>query len=392
MTTMNGWPQVAIGELLKPNEQIATLSPTEHYREVTVRLWGRGVVLRREVTGAEISGRRFKVSADQFIMSRIDARNGAMGVVPLELDGAVVTNDFPTFNTDHSRLLPAFLGWLSKTPDFVDACRSVSEGTTNRVRLKEGKFLKVPIPLPPLEEQQRIVSRIDRLAAKVDEARGLVQQTETQTDLLAVIMAHRTDLPVAEKIAAGWKEVHLSEVIKASFDDQPVAGTEQYPNFGIYSYGRGLFPKAPIDGLNTSATRLRRVHAGQFIYSRLFAWEGAFGLVTPEYDGWYVSGEYPTFNCDSEKILPEFLFAYFKAKHAWMTVALGSKGLGSRRQRVQPDQILGHKLLLPPMDIQTKIKRVFARYPDIQDQHSSSSKQIEALLPSILDRAFRGEL
>lgn len=170
------WPMVPLGEVHTRNEQIAAISPKEKYREITVRLWGKGVVLRREVAGAGISGRRFRVSANQFILSRIDARNGAMGIVPAELDGAVVTNDFPTFNANPSRLLPAFLGWLSKTPGFIDACRSASEGTTNRVRLKEDRFLRLTIPLPPLEEQQRIVARIDRLGAMIEEARTLRQR------------------------------------------------------------------------------------------------------------------------------------------------------------------------------------------------------------------------
>jgi type I restriction enzyme S subunit len=178
MTTTNGWPSVPLADVLAKNENVIQLSPTTEYREVTVRLWGNGVVLRRVATGAEIAGnRRFHVSTGQFILSRIDARNGAMGIVPPELDGAVVSNDFPTFNAVRSRLLPEFLGWLSKTRTFVEACRAASEGTTNRVRLQEEKFVRLTIPLPPLAEQRRIVARIDRLAVKIDEAQTLKQRS-----------------------------------------------------------------------------------------------------------------------------------------------------------------------------------------------------------------------
>ncbi len=253
-------------------------------------------------------------------------------------------------------------------------------------------FLAIEIPLPPLEEQRRIVARIDRLAAKIEEAQKLSCQVTNESNLLPVTLAHRTDLSPAEKRLLGWKEIRLGDVMRTNFDDQPVVGTAVYPNFGIYSYGRGLFPKPPIDGLKTSATRLRRVRSGQFIYSRLFAWEGAFGLVTDDYDGWYVSGEYPTFDCDLTQILPEFLFAYFKAPHVWAAIAAGSKGLGNRRQRVQPDQILRHQLLLPPLDMQHKIKSVFAHTPEVQEQRQALAKELDTFLPSILDRAFRGEL
>jgi type I restriction enzyme, S subunit len=82
-------------------------------------------------------GRRFVANAGQFITSRIDARNGAMGLVPKSLDGALVTNDFPLFDLNTERLEPRFLGWLCRAADFIELCRPASEGTANRVRLKE---------------------------------------------------------------------------------------------------------------------------------------------------------------------------------------------------------------------------------------------------------------
>jgi type I restriction enzyme S subunit len=167
----NGWQMVPLEELLSRNEKTVSLLPDQRYQEVTIRLWGKGVVLRGVVNGAGIAAdRRFEVSTGQFIVSRIDARNGAMGIVPPELDNAIVTNDFPSFNVNRDRIIPEFLGWLCRTAGFVDQCRTGSEGTTNRVRLKEDRFLGLTIPLPPLEEQRRIVARIDRLAAMINEA------------------------------------------------------------------------------------------------------------------------------------------------------------------------------------------------------------------------------
>src|SRR5215210_6019611 len=145
----NVFPLVPLGDvLIKSREQIE-IDPHRQYRQVTIRLWGQGVVLRDEVAGAEIAGtKRFVVRPQQFVLSRIDARNGAFGLVPDFLDGAVVSNDFPAFAPSVSRLLPAFLGWMSKTCRFVDLCRAASEGTTNRVRLKENLFMATEIPLP----------------------------------------------------------------------------------------------------------------------------------------------------------------------------------------------------------------------------------------------------
>ena len=68
-----------------------------------------------------------------------------------------------------------------------------------------------------------------------------------------------------------WPRTRLSELVRPADELVPVRDGHSYPNFGIYSFGRGLFGKPPIDGSQTSATALRRVRAGNFIYSRLFA-------------------------------------------------------------------------------------------------------------------------
>ncbi len=134
---------------------------------------------RGQIDGLQLVGqRRFLARQGQFIASRIDARNGALGVVPAELDGAIVTNDFPLFDVDPERLDPEFLGWLSRTDRFVELCRRASEGTTNRVRLKEDRFLALQIALPSVEEQRRIVEFIKAIAGKIEEARRLRREAE----------------------------------------------------------------------------------------------------------------------------------------------------------------------------------------------------------------------
>src|ERR1017187_6107805 len=179
------WPKVKLGEVLRHSEETIELQPDAEYRQITVKLWGKGVVLRGILTGAEIAASRQMVARrGQFILSRIDARNGALGIVPPELDKAIVTNDFPVFNVVEKRLLPAYLGWMCRTASFVEECKRASEGTTNRVRLQGDKFLALEIPLPPLVEQRRVVARIEELAAQIHEARTLRHQAVEEAEAL----------------------------------------------------------------------------------------------------------------------------------------------------------------------------------------------------------------
>ena len=175
---------VPLREFLRKSDNWVELEPDRIYKQVTVRLWGKGLKLRRMVAGSEIAARRqVQVRVGQFLLSRIDARNGAFGLVPPELDGALVSGDFPAFDVDCTQADPRYLEWYSRTNGFVDLCRRASEGSTNRVRLKEDRLLEMEIPLPPPKEQREVVARLDRVAGVAEASR------ETARDLEALILA-----------------------------------------------------------------------------------------------------------------------------------------------------------------------------------------------------------
>ena len=134
------------------------------YKQITVKLYGKGVTLRKSILGSAIKTRpQFIASSGHLIMSRIDARNGAFGLVPLELDGALVTQDFPLFGIDKDIMLPDFLALLLRSQQFIEACKRSSKGTTNRKRLKEGLFLDEKVPVPSIEHQHTIINLLGSL-------------------------------------------------------------------------------------------------------------------------------------------------------------------------------------------------------------------------------------
>ena len=178
------WETIRLGEVLRRSEETIEPLADAEYRQVTVRLWGNGVVERGRARGSELSGRRFVAHHGQFIASRIDARNGAMGLVPASLEGALVTNDFPLFNLKTERISPTYLQWLSRTNWFVELCERASEGTTNRVRLKEDRLLGLEVSIPPLADQNRIVHRVELLATQIEEACTLGKQVADEAEAL----------------------------------------------------------------------------------------------------------------------------------------------------------------------------------------------------------------
>lgn len=388
------WPVVPLEAVAPIVRRPVAAEVDQAYPIIAARSFGRGTFHQPTLEGERVTWQRlFQVRAGDLLVSNIKAWEGAVALVPDADDGMYCSHRYLTCVADVGKVLPAWLGLFFKTPKAVEQLAAASPGSADRNRtLSMDGLRSVKIPLPPLDEQRRIVARIDALADKIAEARKLGEATAADTTGLLVAMAHRNDLSRDAKIRDGWRPVELGEIIDVFSDPHPVRPDLSYPNFGIYSFGRGLFAKAPISGLETSAQRLYRARAGLFIYSRLFAFEGAYGLVDDEFDGFFVSNEYPMFACKVDRVRPEFLAAYFRAPGIWRSIAEGSSGLGDRRQRVQPAQLLRHQLLLPPMEWQQKIADVRRGVTAYAAVHSDTVPQLDALLPAILDRAFKGEL
>lgn len=99
----SAYPLIPLSAVLKRVKNPVVIEDEKLYKRITVRLYGQGVLMRDELYGKEIGTKKqFAAREGQLIISRIDARNGAFGVVAPELDGAVVTNDFWLFDIQNT--------------------------------------------------------------------------------------------------------------------------------------------------------------------------------------------------------------------------------------------------------------------------------------------------
>lgn len=379
------WQKVPLGRTLTKSEEWITLEPDKRYKEVTVRLWGKGVNLRKEVTGAEIaSPRRLVVRKNQFILSRIDARNGAFGLIPDSLDGAIVSNDFPVFNLDRSQIDPNFLNWMSKTTQFVDLCIAASEGSTNRVRLQENRFLSIPIPLPPPKEQRRIVERIEALAAKIEETKRLKKQIQQDSDKLL--------LGTFYKLISGANEEPMREIAPITRRPVKIDTTSSYPEIGIRSFGKGTFHKPNLSGWEIGSKKLYRVQPGDLLFNNVFAWEGAIAVVQPEDAGRVGSHRFIACVPTKEVVTANFLRFYFLTEEGLEKIGLASPGGAGRNRTLGLEKLEAIAVPVPPFEKQLWFDKLQLTVEKIRERLSQTYLELDVLLPSILDKAFKGEL
>ena len=431
------WPKVKLGDMLRRSEETIELQPDTEYRQITVKLWGKGVVLRGILTGAEIaSSRQLVARRGQFILSRIDARNGALGIVPPELDEAIVTNDFPVFDVVENRLLPKYLGWMCRTASFVEECKRASEGTTNRVRLQEDKFLEREIPLPPLAEQRRVVARIEELAAQIHEARTLRYQAAEEAEALRVSALarslssgdgkHSVTLPNANQkvrrgverpktrneaaeswqVPVGWRLISVAELLLcgALLDVKDGNHGSNHPRSSEFVEQGTPFLMASDLGDGAvhweEASRLgpetmSRLRVG---FSRpndvLFTHKASIGKTAMADRDCVLSPQVTYFRCNPKFIEPRWLQSFLSS--SLFLSQLADIQAQSTRDFVSISKQYQQFVLLPPVPDQRRIVAelgaLHAQVDALKSMQAETAAELDALLPSVLDKAFKGEL
>lgn len=378
---MKGWAKVALGEMLRRSDGATVLDPAAEYHEVTIKLWGKGVVSRGKVRGADVVSVRRVVRANQLILSKIDARNGAIGLVPAELDGAIVSNDFPSFEfRDPKRCDAAFMGWLVRSAPFVELCKAASEGTTNRVRIKEDRFLDQQIGLPPLSEQQAIVDRLDALAAKTREVEAHLDAVERDAEHLLALRFRDViaDAPLRP----------MAEVAPLVRREQTIELDGSYPELGIRSFGKGTFHKPPLSGSEVGTKRLYRIEPGDLLFSNVFAWEGAIAIAQPTDVGRFGSHRFITCRAAPSLVTAELLRYYFLTDDGMLKIGEASPGGAGRNRTLGLEKLMAIQVPVPPLAAQQNFDRLQADVAALKAKHAAIRQANAALIPATLERVF----
>ena len=240
----------------------------------------------------------------------------------------------------------------------------------------------LPILLPPLEDLRPIVARIEELSAKIEEARSLRQRVQEENEILcrSIILSEM------------GKPTPMATLVRLRECDVIVKAEEIYEFAGVYCFGKGVFRGQRKSGSQFAYSRLSRLQAGNFVYPKLMAWEGALGIVPQDCDGLVVSPEFPVFEIDESRVLPETLDVYFRMPSVWPELAAISTGTNVRRRRLHPLAFLNFEMPLPNMEVQMRLRNIRKLLTKLQPIQAQTAAELNALMPSILSKAFAGEL
>ena len=196
--------------LLSQYKDIVSIKPEESYKLVTIS--NKGIIhLRNIVHGVEIKGdTAYRIKAGSFIYSRLAVHTGSFGLVPPELDGAVVTNEMPVFEIDQDIILSDYLLYLLRQKKFLNILFQLTKGM-GRVRIKEESFLNIILPIhEDIVDQKRVIESLD---SKFSNFEALDKTHIEQIGIISQIRQALLQEAIEGKLTANWRLDH-PELIK----------------------------------------------------------------------------------------------------------------------------------------------------------------------------------
>jgi type I restriction enzyme S subunit len=230
-----------IGEFLKRSKIPIDIEDNMEYNRVTIRINHNGVSLRDSEFGKKIGTKKqFILKASQFIVSKIDARYGAFGIAPDEVDGAIITGNFWAYDVDKHKINIEWFNQFTNSPDFYELCERASSGITHRKYLDEKFFLNYEILLPSVDEQLLQIEKIkaqkisfEELSNELTHQLTLVKKLRQQLLQDAVqgklVEQNPTDEPASEllkKIKAEKAKLIAEKKLKKEIELPPIKPEE----------------------------------------------------------------------------------------------------------------------------------------------------------------------
>lgn len=392
-----GWSTATMGEVAplvrRPVETVADTT----YREIGIRSFGKGVFHKVPTTGLEIGSKRvFAIEPGDLLFNIVFAWEGAVAVAGESERGMIGSHRFLTCVTDKKRVDARFLNYWFSRGEGRDRLLWASPGGAGRNRtLGIEKLGAIEVPLPPLDEQRRIVARIDDLAAKIAEARGLKEEASAGATALS-----RSALALAFKKAAeihGATEMASVATCAAGFGfPREYQGRQglAYPFFKVSDMNLPgndrymIVAQNWIDESDVTALGIRTYPAGTTIFPKI---GGAIAtnkrrqlLGAATFDN-NVMGLIP-----GPVLEPDFLYTFL------LSVDLAELQAGTSVPALSQAKVEKILVPTPPLPEQRRIvaelDTLQAKVDAVKRLQGETSTELDALLPAILDRAFKGEL
>lgn len=401
------WPDEVIKPLAsilsRRNEAaLETLTPESMVTLLTIRFDG-SIEPREPVRIKDIKGRLFRVYPGDVVFSKIDVRNGAIGLAPDDTDCMCVTSEFPAYSVDFQKTDSGYVKLLFRTVAFKKLLNSMISGASGRKRIQPTQLEGVKVPIPPLPIQQKIVAhweaaQLDRAAADtalstlvlelhswlVKQTKGFGQVTRSKVFIANYENTQQWDVKAgraAAFITANPDFIRLGDYTEECTEtvrprDEP---EKEWPIYGVNNK-EGVFLSSMQAGKEFNAP-YKKIEKDWFFHNPTRANVGSLGIVpevptdavtSPEYQVWRLNGGF----------LPDFMALMLRTDYFLALVAFNR--VGGVKQRMYYANLAEIRLPEIPAEMQNNYadrrQKILANITAANEKLVQRKKDIEKMI------------
>jgi type I restriction enzyme, S subunit len=393
---------VMLNTVLTPIKRTVSVDPQTTYALLGARWYAKGLFIKERKLGQEIGADRlYRIESGDFVYNRLFAWKGSFAVATEEHDGCFVSSEFPTFAVDSHRLNSRYLHlYFSREAAWREALGlSTGSTPTSRNRLKEDKFLAMKIPLPSLEKQRRTVQQIDTLSRKIEEALHI--RREAQEELDNVLTAAEMRIWPADCLKDALPLDQVTTYLARGRQSQQ-GESEHFliktRHVQMHHYVTTDMTLAPRASAMVSQEAIAQ--AGDVLIACSAA--GCLGRVAQFVDDGRMSStdtHVAIARADRGQVIPEYLYAYLSGAQGQVQLRSRERGdwtrnkVGFRLTELNVADLRRVPIPMPSLPeqaaIATYLNNLRSKVGAAKQLQLKVESEVEALLPSVLDREFK---
>ncbi|MFN6527466.1 restriction endonuclease subunit S [Nostoc sp. ChiSLP03a] len=264
---------------------------------------------------------------------------------------------------------------------------------------QDGSFEELPELPPPLEQQRRIMMRVEELVGKIEEVRSLRQKALEESNLIYKNLARKIFDNYIESSISIEKLVGRTNLKNG----KSIRATEQLS--GIKCIRLSAIRDGQIDCTDSKPVPMSHEEAQQYLVKAEDVFivrgngskhlVGQAGIVKKFAEGTIFPDLFILVPLDSHKILPSFFVAWWNnplMREKITEVAKTTSGIW----KINQGHIASFSIPVPPLSEQHRIvaylDELQTKVDTMKQLREQAMKELDALIPSILDKAFKGEL
>jgi type I restriction enzyme S subunit len=389
------WPNVRLGEVLTERKEVPSPSDLMLGR---IKILGKiafdtGRIHLR--TGGETKTGMILIRPGDLVVSGINAAKGAIAVYGTDnAEPVAATIHYGSYIPKQERVIIEYLWWLLRSRFFQDLLLEYVPGGI-KTELKSKRFLPIPVPLPPLAEQRRIVARIEELAARIHEAQGLRQQAADEAEALVGAQLSCRFQVLATQLSVAELEELTSYIVDGPHQTPQYLppGIAGIPFVTVKNMVTGKLDFSELNYISEEDhhlfTKRCKPERGDILYSKDGATRGRACYINTDREfSFFVS--VALIKPLREKLEGRYLVHLLNSN--WIKDRMADKSRGDMIPHIVLREIRSFPVPLASLSEQ---RRIVAELDILQAEvnalkrlQAESAAELDALLPSILDRAF----